>query len=129
MTPRNRHALTKSHAEPQRGHRPENSDCNTFVDGLVAGNADYEGLPAHLGHEVRPRGLWLPWLREVGELGDLVDFHLGALLAPLAPARLEPGNELLTDLPRAFRTADLWSIHAADCCSRYSSWTCCGVRY
>jgi hypothetical protein len=35
----------------------------------------------------------------------------------------------LDDLPRAFRTADLWLIHAADCCSRYSSWTCCGVRY
>ena len=33
------------------------------------------------------------------------------------------------DLPRAFRTADLRLIHAADCCSRYSSWTCCGVRY
>ena len=33
------------------------------------------------------------------------------------------------DLPRAFRTADLWLIHAADCCSRYSSWTCRGVRY
>src|SRR5712664_3882434 len=33
------------------------------------------------------------------------------------------------DLPRAFRTADLWLIHTADCCSRYSSWTCCGVRY
>jgi hypothetical protein len=36
---------------------------------------------------------------------------------------------LKIDLPRAFRTADLWLIHAADCCSRYSSWTCCGVRY
>ena len=24
---------------------------------------------------------------------------------------------------------DLWLIHAAICCSRYSSWTCCGVRY
>src|SRR6266849_5528957 len=33
------------------------------------------------------------------------------------------------DLPRAFRTADLRLIHAAICCSRYSSWTCCGVRY
>jgi len=33
------------------------------------------------------------------------------------------------DLPRAFRTAYLWLIHAADCRSRYSSWTCCGVRY
>src|SRR5690348_1327026 len=38
-------------------------------------------------------------------------------------------EELADDLPRAFRTADLWLIHAADCCSRYSSWTCCGVRY
>jgi hypothetical protein len=35
----------------------------------------------------------------------------------------------MSDLPRAFRTADLWLIHAADCCSRYSLWTCCGVRY
>jgi hypothetical protein len=34
-----------------------------------------------------------------------------------------------SDLPRAFRTADLWLIHAANCCSTYSSWTCCGVRY
>jgi len=33
------------------------------------------------------------------------------------------------DLPRAFRTAYLWSIHAADCRSRYSLRTCCGVRY
>ena len=34
-----------------------------------------------------------------------------------------------TDLPRVFRTADFGLIHAADCCSRYSLWTCCGVRY
>ena len=34
-----------------------------------------------------------------------------------------------SDLPRAFRTAYLWLIHAADCRSRYSSWTCRGVRY
>ena len=33
------------------------------------------------------------------------------------------------DLPRDFRTADLWLIHAADCRSRYSLRTCCGVRY
>src|SRR6266568_8435332 len=33
------------------------------------------------------------------------------------------------DLPRAFRTTDLRLIHTAICCSRYSSWTCCGVRY
>ena len=41
--------------------------------------------------------------------------------------RFEPRASL--DLPRDFRTADLWLIHAADCRSRYSSWTCCGVRY
>jgi len=53
-----------------------------------------------------------------------------------------PGNEhgdagyqlsredwLRPDLPRAFRTADYGLNHAAACCSRYSSWTCCGVRY
>ena len=34
-----------------------------------------------------------------------------------------------SDLPRAFRTADLLLIHAADCRSRYSLLTCCGVRY
>jgi nonribosomal peptide synthetase DhbF len=38
-------------------------------------------------------------------------------------------RRVLPDLPRAFRTADLRLIHAAICCSRYSSWTCCGVRY
>ena len=39
------------------------------------------------------------------------------------------GKTRLADLPRAFRTADLRLIHAAICCSRYSLWTCCGVRY
>jgi hypothetical protein len=33
------------------------------------------------------------------------------------------------DLPRTFRTADLWLIHAADCRSRYSLRACRGVRY
>ena len=40
-----------------------------------------------------------------------------------------PVQRIPVDLPRAFRTADLRLIHAAICCSRYSSWTCCGVRY
>ena len=39
------------------------------------------------------------------------------------------GHGVPSDLPRVFRTADLWLIHTAACCSRYSSWTCCGVRY
>ena len=38
-------------------------------------------------------------------------------------------EKMISDLPRAFRTADLRLIHAAICCSRYSLWTCCGVRY
>jgi hypothetical protein len=44
-----------------------------------------------------------------------------AAWAAAAPARI--------DLLRAFRTAYLWLIHAADWDSRYSSWTCRGVRY
>ena len=36
---------------------------------------------------------------------------------------------LASDLPRVFRTADLWLIHAADCRSMNSSWACRGLRY
>ena len=47
-----------------------------------------------------------------------------------AAARLEGSHAVLVgDLPRAFRTANYGPIHAAGCCSRYSLWTCCGVRY
>src|SRR4029077_14589530 len=53
----------------------------------------------------------LAWIARGGRVGGAGDFPVDS------------------DLPRAFRTADLWLIHAADCCSRYSSWTCCGVRY
>jgi hypothetical protein len=38
-------------------------------------------------------------------------------------------RDAVLDLLRAFRTADFGLIHAADCRSTYSSWTCCGVRY
>ena len=70
------------------------------------------------------------------------DTLAGALVGPVAGAVHEDlvagvdepveqgfGHDRVGDLPRAFRTADLWLIHAADCCSKYSSWTCCGVRY
>lgn len=43
--------------------------------------------------------------------------------------RTRLGDLLEHDLPRTFRTADLWLIHAADCRSRYALRTCCGVRY
>jgi (R,R)-butanediol dehydrogenase/meso-butanediol dehydrogenase/diacetyl reductase len=71
---------------------------------------------------------------------DLEEWLWGPVFIPAAVphpvtgarAPLVLGHEfagVVADLPRAFRTADLWLIHAADCCSRYSSWTCCGVRY
>ena len=72
--------------------------------------------------------------QEEEELGftlvDAGEYRLKGLDRPvrlfqLAAAGLDP----VRDLPRAFRTADLRLIHAAICCSRYSSWTCCGVRY
>jgi LuxR family maltose regulon positive regulatory protein len=73
-------------------------------------------------------------LRLVGELteirGEDLRFSLAEAGELFAAARVElPDPALGIDLPRAFRTADLWLIHAADCCSMYSSWTCCGVRY
>ena len=71
---------------------------------------------------------WLSWLVSgagVGvEGGGAEGFELGEQFVQPAVV-VDPGG----DLPRAFRTADLWLIHAADCCSRYSSWTCRGVRY
>ena len=45
------------------------------------------------------------------------------------PGLAQAADAAAGDLPRAFRTADLRLIHAAICCSRYSLWTCCGVRY
>ena len=91
--------------------------------------------------------LW-KWCWRTGPMlvGGLVVWGAGAAIETFWPWL--PGSEVATagallggfglvvwgvrhflDLPRAFRTADLWLIHAADCCSRYSSWTCCGVRY
>lgn len=58
---------------------------------------------------------------------------LGSLAAPVVADRGLAAvwfTPLLTDdLPRAFRTAYSWLIYAVSCISRYSSFTCCGVRY
>jgi hypothetical protein len=54
---------------------------------------------------------------------------LAIFLVAFAPVGDYAVLDYRIDLPRAFRTADLLLIHAADCRSRYSSWTCCGVRY
>jgi predicted ATPase len=68
------------------------------------------------------------WFADLAPLGDpdLVAVTVAVVLG----VREEPGRPAAeADLPRAFRTADLRLIHAAICCSRYSLWTCCGLRY
>ena len=57
--------------------------------------ADHQGLALSFHHERRPRGLWPS--RSVGEIGectDLVNFHLGPLIAEFAPTRLQPIDQL-----------------------------------
>lgn len=76
-----------AHWALQRLRRGRDWGC---VDDLVAGLADNEGLAPFPGHEGRPRGLAWFWCSELGEFGDLVDSHRGALPAQLAPARAEP---------------------------------------
>jgi hypothetical protein len=44
----------------------------------VALGADDEGLSAPLGHELVPRGLRLPGLCEIGELGDVMSVYRDA---------------------------------------------------
>ena len=62
----------------------------------MAGCADDEGLAPHFRHLGRPGGLLAAWLGgEVGELADLVGFHLCAGVAPFAFAVQEPGDDLL----------------------------------
>ncbi len=60
------------------------------MDCVVAGSADHEGLASPSCHELNPRRLRASRFSEVGEPADLVDNHLGALLAQLAPSREEP---------------------------------------
>ncbi len=61
--------------------------------------------------------------------GAVADF--GQLDVLVNDAGIGGGSHRLheLDVPRVFRTADLWLIHAAICCSIHSLWTCCGVRY
>jgi hypothetical protein len=75
-------------------------------------------------------GSGLGVVKEAGERVDDVEeqrVDAGLLVGGVLGA--EAVGKAVPDLPRAFRTADLRLIHAAICCSRYSSWTCRGVRY
>ena len=85
--------LVSQHEALQRLRRE--GDRVPVVDGLVAGDADHEGLSAHPGHELRPPGLRPSCPCEVGELADLVDFHVGQRVAPLAAPCPEPLSQLL----------------------------------
>ena len=67
-------------------------------------------------------------------LSVLVALVAGSLLSevsigPHSPLAFQGTSDDARDLPRAFRTAYLRLIHAADCRSRCSSRTCFGVRY
>ena len=98
-----------------------------FVVVVVAGAVDGE-LPVVGGADVAQAAQF-----ERGGVGQRrVDVAEGPAVADLQAGDLRPafaGPGAQPDLPRDFRTAYLWLIHAADCRSRYSSWTCCGVRY
>ena len=58
MTPRNRHALTKSHAELQRGHRPENSNCNTGQELIAEVKAWALNWSTELGLDIAESEPW-----------------------------------------------------------------------
>ena len=76
------------------------------MDDVVAGGADHEGLAAHPCHELRPWRLSLPGLCEVGELADVMDFHIAGVLAHLASSALEPLDELGTADDRGWLAID-----------------------
>jgi hypothetical protein len=64
------------------------------VDIGVAGFANHEGLASPSCHDLRPFGLWLFELVEVGELANLVHAHLLWFSADLALSREEPVDQL-----------------------------------
>ena len=66
------------------------------MDTVMAGGADHEGLSSLSCHEFGPwrRWLWLSGFVEVGELADVVGFHLAGALAHLTSSCLEPLDEL-----------------------------------
>ena len=93
--------------------------CNLYVPQLQRAEGIVGFIRGYLGQPIASTSVIAPMSR------DFV-----ARLAAFAGEHDIPRIDFAKgDLPRAFRTADLRLIHAAICCSRYSSWTCCGVRY
>jgi hypothetical protein len=78
-----------------------------------------------LGAELGPAAVWIA----VFFAAVVAVFVLYVGVVMRAILRASDPEKVKIDLPRAFRTAYLRLIYAADCCSRYSSWTCRGLRY
>jgi hypothetical protein len=98
------------------------ADGGDVLAGVAAADVDDDGAEAGVA---------------VGGDGELVDGGVvlagqvagAAVCGGGVPGVLGGGADGGVDLPRTFRTAYLWLIHAADCRSRYSSRACRGVRY
>ena len=60
----------------------------------MTGSADHEGLAAPVGHQLRPLGLWPPRLVKVCEFADVVHLYVAGVLADLAPAAQQAGDQL-----------------------------------
>jgi hypothetical protein len=60
----------------------------------VAGRAGHQGLAAHSGHELCPRGLRLPRCGEVCEFADLVHLHPGRFAAEFASSLPQSPQQL-----------------------------------
>jgi hypothetical protein len=62
----------------------------------MACGADHEGLPPLLRHKFHPWRSWHAGRIEFGELADMVDLHVTALLAVLALPSCESRDQLFT---------------------------------
>jgi hypothetical protein len=65
------------------------------MDDVVAWPTDHEGLSSFAGHDCSPCRLVGSGLVELGEFGDVVDYHGASVLTQLAPAPHEPVDDLL----------------------------------
>src|SRR6266508_6019578 len=65
------------------------------MDVVMAGLADHEGFASSSSHDLHPAGLVrLAGTDEVGECADVMNLNGSRVVADLAPALAEPGDEL-----------------------------------